>query len=118
MDKKALTERDICTKFITPAISKGGWDVQAQVREQVYLTRGRVQVRGKLVARGEQKFADYVLYFKPNIPVAVVEAKDNNQAIGAGPAASLNYAEMLDVPFVFASNAMTALATPAPSSAS
>ena len=86
MDKKALSERDICTKFITPAIEKGGWDVLAQVRENVHLTRGRVIVRGKLVTRGTAKFADYVLYAKPNanIPLAIVEAKDNNHGVGDG----------------------------------
>ncbi|MCA3014812.1 MAG: DEAD/DEAH box helicase family protein [Myxococcaceae bacterium] len=104
MEKRGLSERDICTKFITPAIERGGWDVQVQVRENVHLTRGRVIVRGKLVARGEQKFADYVLYWKPNMPIAVVEAKDNNHAVGSGMQQALNYSEMLDVPFVFSSN--------------
>ncbi|MDX2053367.1 MAG: DEAD/DEAH box helicase family protein [Polyangiaceae bacterium] len=106
VDKKALSERDVCTKFITPAIAKGGWDVQAQVRENVYLTKGRVIVRGKLVSRGTAKFADYVLYAKPNanIPLAILEAKDNNHAIGDGMQQGLAYADMLDVPFVFSSN--------------
>jgi type I restriction enzyme, R subunit len=104
MNKKKLSERDICTKFITPAITQAGWDVNAQVREEVHLTRGRVIVRGKLVARGEQKFADYVLYWKPNVPIGVIEAKDNNHAVGAGMQQALKYAEMLDVPFVFSSN--------------
>src|SRR5882724_7019031 len=104
MDKKGLSERDICTKFITPAIERGGWDVQIQVREQVHLTRGRVIVRGKLVARGEAKFADYVLYWKPHLPIAVVEAKDNNHGVGDGTQQALNYSEMLDVPFAFSSN--------------
>ncbi|RKG80229.1 restriction endonuclease [Corallococcus terminator] len=104
MNKRGLSERDICTKYIMPAIERGRWDVQLQVREQVHLTRGRVIVRGKLVARGEQKFADYVLYWKPNLPLAIVEAKDNTQSIGAGMQQALNYAEMLDVPFAFSSN--------------
>jgi type I restriction enzyme R subunit len=65
-DKKSLSERDICTKYITPAIVRAGWDVQAQVRENVHLTKGRVIVRGKLVSRGKAKFADYVLYRKPS----------------------------------------------------
>lgn len=104
MNKKDLTERDVCTKFITPAISAAGWDVQTQVREQVHLTRGRVIVRGKLVARGQPRFADYVLYWKPNVPIAVIEAKDNNHPVGAGMQQGLAYAEMLDVPFVFSSN--------------
>ncbi len=103
-DKKSLSERDICTKYITPAIVAGGWDVQVQVRENVYLTKGRVIVRGKLVSRGTAKFADYVLYFKPNLPLAIVEAKDNNRGVGDGMQQGLGYAEMLDVPFVFSSN--------------
>ena len=105
-DKKALSERDICTKYITPAIERGGWDVQTQVRENVHLTKGRVIVRGKLVSRGTAKFADYVLYFQPNanIPLAIVEAKDNNHGVGDGMQQALGYADMLDVPFVFSSN--------------
>jgi type I restriction enzyme R subunit len=104
MDKRALSERDICTKFITPAIVARGWDVQVQVRENVHLTKGRVIVRGKLVTRGKAKFADYVLYYKPNVPIAVIEAKDNNHGVGDGMQQGLGYAEMLDVPFVFSSN--------------
>jgi type I restriction enzyme R subunit len=104
MDKRGLSERDICTKFITPAIIARGWDVESQVRENVHLTKGRVIVRGKLVSRGKAKFADYVLYFKPNMPLAIIEAKDNNHGIGDGMQQGLGYAEMLDVPFVFSSN--------------
>lgn len=103
-DKKTLSERDVCTKLITPAIVAGGWDVQLQVRENVHLTKGRVIMRGKLVTRGEAKFADYVLYFKPNLPLAIVEAKDNNHKVGDGMQQGLEYAEMLDVPFAFSSN--------------
>lgn len=62
MDKKSLTERDICTKFITPAIEQAGWDIHKQVREEVSFTKGRIIVRGKLHSRGEAKRADYVLY--------------------------------------------------------
>ncbi|MBK6697227.1 MAG: DEAD/DEAH box helicase family protein [Myxococcales bacterium] len=106
MDKRGLSERDICTKFITPAIAKAGWDVHTQIRENVYLTKGRVIVRGKLVSRGVAKFADYVLYAQPNanIPLAILEAKDNNHGVGDGMQQGLGYAEMLDVPFVFSSN--------------
>jgi type I restriction enzyme R subunit len=104
MDKRALSERDICTKFITPAVVAGGWDVQVQIRENVALTNGRVIVRGKLVSRGTKKFADYVLYHKPNMPLAIIEAKDNAHSIGDGMQQGLGYAEMLDVPFVFSSN--------------
>ncbi len=104
MDRRALSERDICTKFITPAIVARGWDVQTQLRENVHLTKGRVIVRGKLVTRGTAKFADYVLYYKPNLPIAVIEAKDASHAVGAGMQQALGYAEMLDVPFAFSSN--------------
>jgi type I restriction enzyme R subunit len=99
-----LSERDVCTKFITPAIERAGWDVQSQVREEVSLTAGKVLVRGKLVARGTTKRADYVLYLKPNLPLAVVEAKDAKHTLGDGMQQALEYAEMLDVPFAFSSN--------------
>jgi type I restriction enzyme, R subunit len=104
MDKRSLSERDICTKYITPAVVARGWDVDSQVRENVRLTNGRVIVRGKLVLRGTQKFADYVLYHKPNVPLAIIEAKDNNHSLGAGMQQGLGYAEMIDAPFVFSSN--------------
>lgn len=104
MNKKALSERDICTKFITPNIVAAGWDVDTQIREEVGFTDGRIYVRGKIHARGAQKRADYILYYKPNIPIAVLEAKDNNHTIGAGIQQALGYAKPLDVPFVFSSN--------------
>jgi type I restriction enzyme R subunit len=103
-DKKNLTERDICTKYITPAITGAGWDVHTQIREEVSFTKGRIIVRGKMHARGERKRADYILYYKSNIPVAVIEAKDNAHSVGAGMQQALNYAETLGVPFVFSSN--------------
>jgi type I restriction enzyme R subunit len=104
MNKKNLSERDICTKFITPNIVAAGWDVDTQIREEVGFTDGRICVRGKLHARGAQKRADYVLYYRPNIPIAVLEAKDNNHTVGAGIQQALGYAKPLDVPFVFSSN--------------
>jgi type I restriction enzyme R subunit len=99
-----LSERDICTKYITPAIQQAGWDIQTQVREEVSFTKGRIIVRGKLHSRGEQKRADYILYFKTNIPIAIIEAKDNTHSVGAGMQQALNYAETLEIPFVFSSN--------------
>jgi type I restriction enzyme, R subunit len=104
MNKKSLSERDICTKFITPSLAAAGWNVDSQIREEVGFTDGRIYVRGKLHARGAQKRADYILYYKPNIPIAVIEAKDNNHTIGAGIQQALGYADPLDVPFVFSSN--------------
>jgi type I restriction enzyme R subunit len=104
INKKALSERDICTKFITPALRDAGWDEMLQIREEVSFTKGRIIVRGKLVTRGQAKRADYILYFKPNIPLALIEAKDNSHSIGDGMQQALNYADTLDIPFVFSSN--------------
>ena len=104
MDKKALSERDICTKFITPAVKQAGWDEMSQIREEVSFTKGRIIVRGKLVTRGKAKRADYILYYKPNIPIALIEAKDNNHSVGDGMQQGLDYAATLNIPFVFSSN--------------
>ncbi len=102
--KKSLSERDICTKFITPAVKQAGWDVLSQIREEVSFTKGRIIVRGRLVTRGKAKRADYILYYKPNIPIALIEAKDNNYAVGDGMQQALEYAATLDIPFVFSTN--------------
>ena len=102
--KKDLTERDICTKFINPALVRSGWDMQLQVLEEFAFTHGRIYVKGKLTARGEKKRADYILFYKPGIPIAIIEAKDNHHSIGAGMQQGLRYAEILDVPSVFSSN--------------
>src|SRR6187399_576239 len=106
LDKKSLSEQDIRSKFITPALTAAGWDLLTQIREEVHFTKGRVIVHGKTVKRGEAKFADYLLFYKPNIPLAVIEAKDNNQSVGAGMQQALGYADenALDLPFVFSSN--------------
>jgi type I restriction enzyme R subunit len=103
MDKKALTETDIRTKFITPAIL-ARWEVMTQVLEEHSFTKGRVIVRGKMTSRGKVRKADYILFYKPNLPLAVVEAKDNNHTVGAGMQQALDYAETLDVPFAYSSN--------------
>ncbi|KKO18550.1 MAG: DEAD/DEAH box helicase family protein [Candidatus Brocadia sp.] len=103
-NKKDLSERDICTQFILPALVKSGWDVEKQVREEVFFTDGRIFVKGKKTVRGKRKRADFILYLKPNIPLAVIEAKDNNHSVGAGLQQALEYAEMLDVPVAFSSN--------------
>jgi type I restriction enzyme R subunit len=104
MDKKQFSERDICTKYITPALERAGWNIVTQVREEFSLTDGRIIVRGKLHTRAKNKRADYVLFYKPNIPIAIIEAKDNNHSLGDGMQQGLGYAEMLQVPFVFSSN--------------
>lgn len=104
MNKKTLSERDICTKFITPAVEKAGWDKQLQILEEVSFTDGKIYVRGKITARGTRKRADYILYYKPNIPIAIIEAKDNNHSVRAGIQQGLDYAQILDIPCVFSSN--------------
>ena len=104
MDKKTLSERDICTKFITPAVEKSGWNTHTQLLEEVSFTDGKIYVRGKLTARGTQKRADYILYYKPNIPIAIIEAKDNKHSVRAGIQQALDYARILDIPCVFSSN--------------
>src|SRR5271165_6755562 len=104
MNKKDLSERDICSKFIGPAVKRAGWDGMMQIREEVNFTKGRIIVRGKLVTRGKAKRADYILYYKPNIPIAIIEAKDNNCSIGDGIQQALDYADTLDIPYVFSSN--------------
>lgn len=104
MNKKSLSERDICTKFITPALEKAGWDTQLQILEEVSFTDGKIYVRGKITARGTRKRADYILYYNPNIPIAIIEAKDNNHSVRAGIQQGLDYARILDIPCVFSSN--------------
>jgi type I restriction enzyme, R subunit len=104
MNKRDLSEADICAKFITPALEAAGWDDTTQLRREVHFTKGQIHVRGKMVTRGKSKFADYVLYYKPSIPIAIIEAKDNNHAVGDGMQQALDYAEILNVPFVFSSN--------------
>jgi type I restriction enzyme R subunit len=104
MSKKELSERDICTKFITPALEKSGWNKLTQLLEEVSFTDGKIYVRGKLTARGTQKRADYILYYKPNIPIAIIEAKDNKHSVRAGIQQALDYARILDIPCVFSSN--------------
>lgn len=103
MSSKTMSEDDVRAKYITPAVIRAGWPEQ-MIRRQVYFTNGRIYVKGRLTARGKRKFADYILYYKPNIPLALIEAKDNGHTIGAGMQQALDYARTLDIPFVFSSN--------------
>ena len=105
-EKKELSEIDICDLFITPAIKDAGWDQMKQIRREVTLTPGPIVVRGNMSSRNKKKkkFADYVLSQEPGIPIAVVEAKDNNHTISHGMQQALGYAEILKVPSVFSSN--------------
>jgi type I restriction enzyme R subunit len=104
MNKRDLSEADICAKFVTPAVIASGWTEQTQIRREVHFTKGQIHVRGKMVTRGKSKFADYILYYKPNIPMAIIEAKDNKHSVGDGMQQALDYAEALNIPYVFSSN--------------
>lgn len=103
MSKRALSEADVCDRFVTPAIKQAGWAEQKWRREYGF-TDGKIIVRGKLVARGKRKRVDYLLFHKPNLPIALIEAKDNTHSVGSGMQQGLAYAEKLDVPFVFSTN--------------
>lgn len=87
-----------------PAINKAGWDLQKQIREQLTFTAGKVIVKGKFATRGEKKRADFILYYKNNFPIAIIEAKENNHSAGSGMQQALGYAETLDIPFVYSTN--------------
>lgn len=102
--KNTLSEADIKAKFITPAILQAGWDEQTQIGREIFFTDGRIYVKGKLTTRGKRKFADYILFYKPNMPIAVIEAKDNKHSVKSGIQQALGYANTLDIPFVFSSN--------------
>lgn len=104
MDKRKLSETDIISKFILPAVKTAGWDDITQIRQEVKLRDGKVIVRGQLGVRKTVKSADIVLYHKPSMPLAVIEAKANKHEVGKGMQQALDYANLLDVPFIFASN--------------
>ena len=104
MNKNKCLNRTLEQSILPLQFLAAGWDRDLQIREEVSFTKGKITVRRKIVKRGEQKRADYILYWKPNIPLAIVEAKDNNHNIADGMEQALNYAEILDIPFVFTSN--------------
>ena len=104
MNKKDLSEADIKAKFITPSILKSGWDEHTQIGREIYFTDGRIYVKGKMTRRGKRKFADYILFYKPNVPIAVIEAKTNSHSLKSGIQQALGYGNTLDIPFVFSSN--------------
>jgi type I restriction enzyme, R subunit len=104
MGKRNLSEEDIKARYITPAITDAGWDIKKQVRYEYAFTAGRIILRGSVTARGKRKRADYVLFYKNNFPLAVIEAKDNNHPVGAGLQQAIDYAKALDIDYVYASN--------------
>ncbi len=104
MGKRDLSEEDIKAQYITPAIEKAGWDIKKQVRFEYAFTAGRIILRGNVTSRGQKKRADYLLFYKPNIPLAIIEAKDNTHAPGAGLQQAIDYADTLDIKYVYSSN--------------
>lgn len=104
MGKRDLSEEDIKARYITPAITDAGWDIKKQVRLEYAFTAGRIILRGNITARGQKKRSDYVLFYKNNFPIAVIEAKDNNYSVGAGLQQAITYAKALDINYVYASN--------------
>ena len=104
IDKSKFSEADIETKCILPALENSGWDNFTQIRQQVAITAGEIVVRNKQAKRQTPKRADIVLYYKPNIPLAIIEAKSYKHSASHGIQQALEYASMLDVPFAFASN--------------
>lgn len=109
MSKQAWTEQEIRTRVITPAIQAAGW-AAGQIREEYVFTDGRIIVRGRRTKRGRRRKIDYLLEYKPNLPLAIVEAKVQAKGVGGGMQQALDYAAALqtakdlDVPFVYSSN--------------
>src|SRR5699024_12436728 len=104
VSKSKLTEKDIKARYITPTVTNAGWDIHSQVRLEYAFTAGRIIVRGNMTARGSKKRADYLLSYKNNLPLAIIEAKDNNHSVGAGLQQAIDYAQHLDIPYVYSSN--------------
>ena len=104
LKKHEMSEEDIKLRFITPAIEKAGWDKNNQIKMEYSFTDGRIILRGKKTIRGSKKSVDYLLFYKPNHPLAIVEAKKNTKSIGSGMQQAIEYAKDLDVPFAYSSN--------------
>ena len=104
LTKKDLTEEDIKLKYIIPALQKADWDIKSQIRCEYYYTTGKINVRENVAQRGKGKKVDYLLSYKSNLPIAIVEAKDNKVAVSHGIQQAMDYANDLDIPFAYSSN--------------
>lgn len=104
LNKKDLTEEDIKLKYITPALQNAEWDIKTQIRCEYYYTDGKINVRENVAQRGKGKKVDYLLSYKSNLPIAIVEAKDNNVLVSHGIQQAMDYANDLDIPFSYSSN--------------
>lgn len=98
-----MTEEEVKLNYITPAIEKSGWD-RKLIRMEYPITAGKIVVRGEKAFRLTKKRADYLLFYKENLPLAIVEAKDSSHIVGDGMLQAQEYAEKLDVRFVYTSN--------------
>ena len=101
---KDLTEEDIKLRFITPALQNSDWDIHSQIRCEYYYTEGKINVRENVARRGKGKKVDYLLSYRSNMPIAIVEAKDNNVTVSHGIQQAIGYADDLDIPFAYSSN--------------
>lgn len=104
LNKKELTEEDIKLKYITPALQNAEWDIKNQIRCEYYYTAGKINVRENVAQRGKGKKVDYLLSYKSNLPLAIVEAKDNKVPVSHGIQQGMDYAYDLDIPFAYSSN--------------
>ena len=102
LSKKNMSEEDIKLQYITPAITSK-WD-QKKITMETQVTDGRINLKGNFVFREKPKRADYILYLNANNPIAIIEAKDNNHALGAGIQQAIDYALILDLKFAYSSN--------------
>lgn len=102
-DKRQLSEEDIKNRYITPALNDAGWD-SLHMRMEYAFTDGRVIFSGDIHDRQSKKRADYLLYDQNMQPIAIVEAKDNNHPVGGGMQQGIEYAQILDLKFAYASN--------------
>lgn len=99
----AYSEEDVRAKLIDPILAQCGW-AEEKIHREVTFTTSRIQVHGKTISRGEKKRVDYILYYKNDLPLALIEAKDNSQGVGDGLQQGISYAQDLDIPFVYSSN--------------
>ena len=104
LNKKQMTEEDIKLNYITPAINASGWQNGVNITMEINITDGKINIRGNKVCREKAKQADYLLYLNKYHPIAIVKAKDNNKTISHGLQQTMEYAQMLDLPFAYSSN--------------
>ena len=101
---KDLTEEDIKLRYITPSLQRAEWDIKSQIRCEYYYTAGKINVRENVAQRSTGRKVDYLLFYKPNLPIAIVEAKDNKVSTSHGIQQAIGYATDLDIPFTYSSN--------------